>query len=121
MAKAVGPYSPVIAAASWVITSGQIGLIDDASGGRRLAEGGLEAELRAALANAESLLADHGLGLHDVIKTTVFLTDLAEYALLNEVWMDCFGEHRPTRSAVEVSALPLGACVEVECWALQRP
>ncbi|MCX6513109.1 MAG: Rid family hydrolase [Actinobacteria bacterium] len=56
-----------------------------------------------------------------MIKTTVFLTDLAEYSLLNEVWMDCFGEHRPTRSAVEVSALPLGACVEVECWALQRP
>lgn len=118
MAKPVGPYTPAMAAGGFVITSGQVGLVDDGRGGRALAEGGLAGELRAALANAAALLAEHGCGLSDVAKATVYLTDMAGYATLNEVWAEAFGDHRPTRSAVEVSGLPVGACVEVELWAV---
>lgn len=118
MSKPVGPYTPVMRAGGFVITSGQVGLVDDGQGGRKLAEGGLEPELRAALANGAALLAEHGCTLADVVKTTVYVTDLGGYAMLNEVWVEVFGDHRPTRSAVEVAALPVGACVEVELWAV---
>ncbi len=63
------------------------------------------------------MLATEGAGLADVVKATVFLVDMADFAAVNEVWVEAFGDHRPARSAVGVAALPLGARVEVEAWA----
>ena len=111
-AKPVGPYTPVVRAGEWVIVSGQIGLRDGA-----LVEGGLGPELVAALANLEGQLASVGARLDQVAKTTVFLTDMADYAAMNEAYVAAFGDHRPARSAVAVAGLPLGAAVEIEAWA----
>ncbi len=111
-AKPVGPYTPVVRAGDWVIVSGQIGLRDGA-----LVEGGLGPELVAALANLEGQLASVGARLDHVAKTTVFLTDMADYTAMNEAYVAAFGEHRPARSAVAVRGLPLGASVEIEAWA----
>lgn len=114
--KPVGPYTPIVAVGKrWLVCSGQVGLADGA-----LVEGGLDAELRQAIANLEALLAGEGATLADVVKTTVFLTDIADYAAMNEVYTAAFGQHRPARSAVAVAALPIGAVVEIEAWA-RRP
>jgi 2-iminobutanoate/2-iminopropanoate deaminase len=111
-AKPVGPYTPVVRAGEWVIVSGQIGLRDGA-----LVEGGFGPQLEAALANLEGQLASVGARLDQVAKTTVFLTDMADYAAMNEAYVAAFGDHRPARSAVAVAGLPLGAAVEIEAWA----
>jgi 2-iminobutanoate/2-iminopropanoate deaminase len=79
--------------------------------------GGTAAELRQAIANLEAQLASQGAGLADVVKTTVFLRHMSDYVAMNEVYIDCFGDHRPARSAIGVAELPLGALVEVEAWA----
>ncbi len=110
--RPVGPYSPVVRAGEWLIVSGQLGLRDGS-----LVEGGVEAQLSQAIANLAALLADEGAGLASVVKTTVFLTDIADYAAMNSVYSAAFGEHRPARSAVAVAALPLGGAVEIEAWA----
>jgi 2-iminobutanoate/2-iminopropanoate deaminase len=110
--RPVGPYTPVIRAGDWLIVSGQVGLADG-----RLVAGGLEAELTQAMDNLRVLLESAGAGLDQVVKTTVFLTDMADYAAMNDTYVAAFGDHRPARSAVAVKALPLGAAVEVEAWA----
>jgi 2-iminobutanoate/2-iminopropanoate deaminase len=102
----------VVRAGEWLIVSGQIGLAD----GERV-PGGLPAELRQAIANLEAQLATHGATLKDVVKATVFLRHMSDYADMNAVYIDCFGDHRPARSAIGVAELPLGALVEVEAWA----
>jgi 2-iminobutanoate/2-iminopropanoate deaminase len=113
MATPVGPYTPIVRAGDWLVVSGQIGISDG-----RLVSGGLDDELRQAIANLEALLATEGAALADVTKTTVFLRHLgSDYPKMNEVYMECFGDHRPARSAIGVSDLPLGALVEVEAWA----
>jgi 2-iminobutanoate/2-iminopropanoate deaminase len=117
MSPAVGPYSPVRRVGDWVITSGQVGLVADSSGTASLAEGGTLAELRQALQNVADVLAVEGATLSDVVKTTVFLLDMSEFGAVNEVWVEYFSENRPTRSAVAVAALPVGARIEVEAWA----
>lgn len=112
MSKPVGPYTPVVRAGDHLlIVSGQVGIADGA-----LADG-LEAQLRQALANLGSLLAGEGASLADVVKTTVFLTSMDDYAEMNRVYTEVFGDHRPARSAVAVAALPLAALIEVEAWA----
>jgi 2-iminobutanoate/2-iminopropanoate deaminase len=116
MAKPVGPYTPVVRAGDWLVCSGQIGAVDGA-----VVEGGLEAELRQAFANLRALLEGEGATLADVAKTTVFLTDIGDYAEMNRVYVDELGDHRPARSAVAVAALPLGAEVELEAWAHLPP
>ncbi len=115
--KPVGPYTPVVRAGDLVVLSGQVGATPGPDGKPQLAEGGAEGELRQALANVQTLLATEGGALSDVVKTTVFLVDMADYAMLNEVWMATFAEPRPARTAIGVAALPLGARVEVEAWA----
>jgi len=115
--RPVGPYSPVLAAGGWVVTSGQIGLATGPDGQPALVAGGTLAELRQALANLASVLASAGATLDDVVKTTLFLVDMGEFAAVNAVWVEVFDQHRPTRSAIGVAALPLGARVEVEAWA----
>jgi len=117
MSTPIGPYSPVVRAGSLLITSGQLGLVAAGDGSSTLAEGGTTAQLAQALANGLSLLEGEGGRLSDVVKATVYLTDMAEFSAVNEVWIEFFGSHRPARTAVEVSALPLGASIEVELWA----
>lgn len=112
MTTPVGPYTPIVEAGPWLVCSGQIGLADGA-----LVAGGLEAELRQAMANLRGLLQSRGASLADVAKTTVFLIDMGDYGEMNRVYVEEFGDHRPARSAVAVAALPLGARVEIEAWA----
>jgi len=110
--RPVGPYTPVVRAGGWLICSGQLGLKDGA-----LVEGGAAAEVAQAVANIRALLGEHGAGLAEVAKTTVFLTDIADYGDMNAAYIQAFGDHRPARSAVAVTGLPFGASVEVEAWA----
>jgi len=111
MSKPVGPYTPLVRAGDFLIASGQIGL-----GPEGLVAGGMAAELRQAMSNLRALVESAGSSLSDVVKTTVFLIEMADYAEMNEIYCDEFGDHRPARSAVAVAALPLGASVEVEAW-----
>lgn len=111
MSTPVGPYTPIVRAGDFLIASGQLGL---AEGG--LVDGGVAGQLEQALKNLAALLAGEGAALSDVVKTTVFLVDMDDYATMNEVYCAGFGDHRPARSAVAVAALPLGAVVEVEAW-----
>jgi 2-iminobutanoate/2-iminopropanoate deaminase len=108
----VGPYSPVVRAGEWLVSSGQVGLRDGA-----LVEGGVRAEAHQALANLRQLLEGEGASLAHVVKTTVFLIDPADFGSMNEVYAEAFGDHRPARSTVVVAALPLGATFEIEAWA----
>jgi 2-iminobutanoate/2-iminopropanoate deaminase len=116
MSPAIGPYSPVRRAGDWVITSGQIGLVTDDHGVATLVEGGTVPQFRQALDNVVSVLGAEGVTLRDVVKTTLYLVDMGEFAAVNEVFSEYFPE-RPTRSAVAVVALPAGARVEIEAWA----
>ena len=115
MAAPVGPYSPAVRAGPWLVCSGQVG-IEPGPDGPVLAEG-FEAQTRRAIANVADVLAGHGLAWRHVVKTTVFLTDMAEYPVFNEIYVEALGTHRPARSLVAVAALPLGAEVEIEAWA----
>ena len=112
MASAIGPYSPIVRAGQWLICSGQLGLADG-----KLVEGDLPAQVTQAIKNAASLLESEGSGLEDVVKTTVFLTDMADFAAMNDAYVAAFGDNRPARSAFAVAGLPLGALVEIEAWA----
>ncbi len=112
MSTPIGPYSPVVRAGDWVVCSGQIGLR-----GGALVDGGVGEQVRQALANLAALLESQGASMSDVVKTTAFFVDLADFAALNQAFVEAFGDHRPARSAVGVSALPLGARVEIEAWA----
>ena len=120
-ARPVGPYSPSRRVGDWVVTSGQLGVGTDGTGGTGLVEGGTAGQLRQALANLTGVLAAEGATLADVVKATVFLVDMADFPTVNEIWVEVFGENRPARSAVGVAGLPLGARVEVEAWAALPP
>jgi len=112
MSTPVGPYTPIVRAGDWLVASGQVGQVDG-----KLVSGGLVAELEQALANLRSLLEGEGASLDDVVKTTVFLRHMRDYPLMNRSYVRAFGDHRPARSAVAVSELPLHALIEVEAWA----
>jgi 2-iminobutanoate/2-iminopropanoate deaminase len=112
--SSVGPYSPAVRAGDWLALAGQVG-IDPGTG--KLADGGVAEQTRQAMANVAAVLGDCGASLGDVAKTTVFLVDMGDFPLMNEVYADAFAGHRPARSTVAVAALPLGARVEVEVWA----
>lgn len=107
---ALGPYSAGIKTGDLVFLSGQLG-IDPATG--TLAEG-VEAQAVQSLANVEALLAEAGATFDNVVKTTVFLADIADFAKVNEVYASKFTEPFPARSAVQVGALPAGGLVEIE-------
>jgi 2-iminobutanoate/2-iminopropanoate deaminase len=117
MSPAVGPYSPVRRVGDWVITSGQVGIATDDDGKAALVAGGTVPQLHQALQNVAEVLAVEGATLADVVKTTLYLVDMSEFAAVNEVWVEYFPSSRPTRSAVAVAALPIAARVEVEAWA----
>ncbi|MGO9342870.1 MAG: RidA family protein [Acidimicrobiales bacterium] len=100
-----------------MVFSGQVGLVTGESG-PALVEGGLEAQTRQAMANVASVLGGVGLGWTDVFKTTVYLTDISQYSAFNAVYVEALGAHRPARTLVAVTSLPVGAEVEIEAWAL---
>jgi 2-iminobutanoate/2-iminopropanoate deaminase len=112
MTTPAGPYSPVVRAGEWLMASGQVGVA-----GGKLAPGGVRGELRQALDNLRALLEGEGAAMNQVVKATLFLRHMDDYAAANEVWTEAFGNHCPARSAVGVAGLPLGALVEVEAWA----
>lgn len=115
--KAIGPYSVAIRAGMFIFTSGQLGL-DPQSG--NLVPGGIEAETRQALTNIRHVLADSGSGMEAVVKTTVFLKDMAEFQKMNTVYAEFFSENPPARSTVQAAALPKGGSVEIEAVALVK-
>ena len=108
-----GNYSPAVRAGDWLVLAGQIGL-DPATGA--LVDG-VEGQARQVLANIRAILADCGATMADVAKTTIFVTDIGDFATVNAVYADAFGDHRPARSTVQVAALPGDAQVEIETWA----
>ena len=117
MSPAVGPYSPVRRVGDWVITSGQVGLASDESGAATWPRAAPSPSFARRWPNVAEVLATEGATLDDVVKTTLYLVDMGEFAAVNEVWVEYFTSNRPTRSAVAVAALPIGARVEVEAWA----
>jgi 2-iminobutanoate/2-iminopropanoate deaminase len=108
-----GSYSPAVRAGDWLVLAGQVGL--DPANGAMVA--GTEAQARQVLENIRAILADCGAAMTDVAKTTVFVTDIAEFGPINAIYAEAFGTHRPARSTVQVAALPGGARVEIEAWA----
>ena len=114
---AIGPYSQAISSgAGLVFVSGQLP-IDPATGA--FPEGGVKEQTRQSLINAASILEAAGLSLKNVVKTTVFLADMADFAAMNEVYAQLFSAPFPARSAVAVKTLPKGALVEIECIAAE--
>ena len=113
---AIGPYSQGITAGSLTITSGQLP-VDPATGA--FAEGGIGAQTRQSLENVKAVLAAAGLGMENVIKTTVFLKDMNDFAAMNEVYATFFPSNPPARSAVEVARLPKDAMIEIEAIAVK--
>ena len=112
----LGPYSQAIAVGDLVFCAGQVG-VDPATGA--LVPGGAVAELTRAIANLAAVLTDAGCGLADVVKTTLFVTDLAEAPALNACYAERMPTPPPVRSTVAVAALPAGAAVEIEAIAVR--
>jgi 2-iminobutanoate/2-iminopropanoate deaminase len=115
--KAIGPYSQAINASGFLFSAGQVAL-DPATG--ELVSGGIAEQTTRALENLRAVLTAAGSSLDQVVKTTVFLVDMADFSVMNEVYGRVFGAHRPARSTVAVAALPKGARVEIEVIATVR-
>ncbi|MFN3331307.1 MAG: RidA family protein [Caldilinea sp.] len=107
---AIGPYSQAIRAGQFLFASGQLGL-DPTSGELRE---GIEAQTRQALANMQAVLAEAGATIADVVKTTIFLADMADFAVVNRIYGEVFSHEPPARSTVQVAALPKNGLVEIE-------
>ncbi|WP_277640687.1 RidA family protein [Wolinella succinogenes] len=112
---AIGPYSQAIVVNDMIFTSGQIALRPEGS----MEEGDVEAQTRQVLTNLKGVLESEGSTLSKVIKTTVFLAHMEDFAKMNGVYAEFFGEHKPARSTVAVKTLPRNALVEIECIALK--
>lgn len=108
--QAIGPYSQAMKTDTLLYSSGQIPLDKD---GIKV-DGGIEEQTKQVLANIEAILASEGLGMDSIVKTTVFLQDMSDFAAMNAIYADAFGDHKPARSTIQVAALPLGALVEIE-------
>ncbi len=108
---AIGPYSQAIQVGNLIYTSGQIP-IDPATG--QLVEGGIKEQTRQSLSNIQAILQEAGLTMASVVKTTVFLADMADFADMNSIYAEFFTEPYPARSAVAVKTLPKNALVEIE-------
>ena len=108
------PFSESVRVGNIIFLSGQIGMKDDGSG---LVKGGIQAETRQTLINMQRTLKQQGLSLKDVVKCSVFLADMKEWAKMNQVYVEMFGDHRPARSAFGVNGVALGGSLEMECIA----
>ena len=115
--KALGPYSVANRVGDWIFAAGQLGL-DPATG--ELAQGGIEAETRQSLTNLKHVLEAAGSSMENVVKTTVFLRDINDFAAMNGVYAQFFTANFPARSTVQVAALPKGAAVEIEVVAFAK-
>lgn len=113
---ALGPYSHAVGAGQFIFLSGQLGL-DPVSG--NLVPGDVKAQARQAMENVKAVLASQGLTTAAIVKTTIFLADMKDFAAVNEVYASFFDGGYPARSAVQVAALPKGGLVEIECIALR--
>lgn len=114
--KAIGPYSQAIAVNPWIFCSGQIPLHPETG---EMAGGGVEGQTRRVLENLKAVLKAGGCGLEDVVKTTVYMTDLAEFAAMNNVYSEYFQGAHPARATVQVAALPKGSLVEIDAVAFK--
>lgn len=114
---AIGPYSQAVSTGGFVFTSGQIAL-DPETG--EIVPGGFEPQARQVLRNLERVLESAGCSFQDVVKATIYLTDLAEFPRLNELYGETLAGHRPARSTVQVAGLPKGALVEIDLVAVRR-
>ncbi|MEW6669911.1 MAG: RidA family protein [Thermodesulfobacteriota bacterium] len=113
--RPIGPYSQAIRAGDFLFTSGQVG-IDPGTG--KLVEGGVAAETRQVMENLRTVLEAEGSDFSRVVKTTLFLADMADFGEVNKIYAEFFGTEPPARSTFQVAALPLGARVEIEMVAL---
>lgn len=112
---AVGPYSQAVKAGNIIYTSGQLPIVTETG---ELLKGDIQKETRLALENVKSVLAAGGATLEDVVKVTVFVTDIGQFSLINEIYGEFFSSHKPARSLVEVAKLPLGGDIEIEAIAI---
>ncbi|MBK6791658.1 MAG: RidA family protein [Anaerolineales bacterium] len=113
--KAIGPYSQAIHIGTLVYTAGQVGL-DPAT--MELVSGGIEEQTRQVLANLTNVLEAAGSNISKVVKTTVFLKDMNDFAKMNSIYAEAFNENPPARTTIAAAGLPKGALVEIECVAL---
>lgn len=109
--QAIGPYSQAVRAGNLVFLSGQI-CLDPATG--ELHDDDVGQETRQVMANLEAVLQAAGLGFEDLVKTTIYLSDLGDFQSVNEIYGERFGDHPPARATVQVSALPRGVRVEID-------
>jgi 2-iminobutanoate/2-iminopropanoate deaminase len=115
--EAIGPYSQALVAQGLVFCSGQVAL--DPEKGGALVGTDVAAQTRRVLQNLAAVLEASGSSLKKVVKTTVFLTDMGHFAAMNQVYAECFGDHKPARATVAVVALPKGALVEIDAIAVR--
>jgi 2-iminobutanoate/2-iminopropanoate deaminase len=113
--KAIGPYSVAIQTGQFVFTSGQIGL-DPQTG--NLVEGGIEDETRQVLNNLKNVLEAAGSSLQNVVKTTVYLRDMADFAKMNVIYGEYFNENPPARTTIAVAGLPKNGSIEIDAFAI---
>jgi len=113
---AIGPYAQAVEAGNLIFTSGQIPLRPDGS----VAEGGVTEQTQQVLANLDAVLAAAGVTRSHVVKTTIFLVNLADFETVNEIYRKYFGNHRPARCTVQVSRLPKGSQIEIEMIAVRN-
>jgi 2-iminobutanoate/2-iminopropanoate deaminase len=115
--KAIGPYSQAVVANGLIYTAGQIAFNPATM---EVVSGGIKEQTERVLANLRAVLEAAGSGLHKVVKTTVFLVDMADFPAMNEAYTAAFGDHKPARSTVAVAALPRGVRVEIDVVAVQN-
>lgn len=113
--KAIGPYSQAIKTQNMIFTSGQIP-VDPSTG--EVVNGGIENQTRQVLKNLKAVLAEAGVGMEKVVKTTVFIKDMNEFALINQIYGEYFKQPYPARSCVEVARLPKDVSIEIEAVAV---
>ncbi len=112
---AIGPYSQAVEVGEMIFTSGQIGLTKDGD----LVEGGVEAQAKQVLTNLSEVLKEAGSSLSNVVKTTIFLADMSDFAEVNKIYAEFFGDHKPARSTVAVKTLPLNVSIEIDAIAIK--
>ena len=112
---AVGPYSQGVKAGDFIYTSGQLAIVPETG---ELIKGDIQKETRQCLDNVKAVLAEGGASFEDIVKVTVFVTDIKNFTLINEVYAEYFTNHKPARSLVEVSNLPKGGDIEIEAIAV---
>jgi len=114
---AIGPYSQAIVSGGFVFTAGQIGLVPETM---EVVEGGVEEQAHRVLQNLTNVLEAAGSSMNDVVKTTMYLADMADFVAVNEIYAGYFGEPFPARSAVQAAALPKGVLVEIDAIAVLK-